>query len=113
MCCFFVSIIMFKLYFSASDYGFAASPSAWTLTVGSYDNTTATSTNWMYMGYTEWIISRFYATNSGLYCIDYDGKLGIENSGWGFKVRPVLYLKASVSYSGGVGTQSDLIVIGD
>ena len=108
MCCFFVSIIMFKLYFSASDYGFAASPSAWTLTVGSYDNTTATSTNW-----TEWTISRFYATNSGLYFIDYDGKLGIENSGWGFKVCPVLYLKAFVSYSGGVGTQSDSIIIGD
>lgn len=42
-----------------SDYGFAASPSAWTLTMSSYNNTTATNNNWMYMGYySEWTISR-------------------------------------------------------
>ena len=46
-----------------SDYGFAASPSAWTKTLGDYDGTDANGTsiktiNWMYMGYNEWTISR-------------------------------------------------------
>ena len=41
-----------------SDYGFAASPDAWTLTMSSYNNTTATNNNWMYMGLYEWTISR-------------------------------------------------------
>ena len=40
-----------------SDYGFAASPDAWTLTMSSYNNTTATNNNWMYMGLYEWTIS--------------------------------------------------------
>ena len=47
-----------------SDYGFAASPSAWTKILGDYDGTDANGTsiktiNWMYMGYNEWTISRF------------------------------------------------------
>ena len=46
-----------------SDYGFAASPSAWTKILGDYDGTDANGTsiktiNWMYMGYNEWTISR-------------------------------------------------------
>ena len=48
-----------------SDYGFAASPDAWTLTMSSYNNTTATNNNWMYMGLYEWTISR-YADDSDL-----------------------------------------------
>ena len=32
-----------------SDYGFAASPSAWNLTMSKYNDEMATSNNWMYM----------------------------------------------------------------
>ena len=47
----------------ASDYGFAASPSAWTTTLYNYDGNDAKGTsiktiNWMYMGYYDWTISR-------------------------------------------------------
>ena len=50
----------------ASDYGFAASPSAWTTTLYNYDGNDAKGTsiktiNWMYMGYYDWTISRNYA----------------------------------------------------
>ena len=38
-----------------SDYGFAASPSAWTTDLYSYAK--SGSVNWMYMGYYEWTIS--------------------------------------------------------
>ena len=46
----------------ASDYGFAASPSAWTKTLYNYDGDDANGTsiktiNWMYMGYNEWTMS--------------------------------------------------------
>ena len=46
-----------------SDYGFAASPSAWTTTLYNYDGNDAKGTsiktiNWMYMGYYDWMISR-------------------------------------------------------
>ena len=46
-----------------SDYGFAASPSAWTTTLYNYDGNDAKGTsiktiNWMYMGYYDWMVSR-------------------------------------------------------
>ena len=42
----------------ANDYGFAASPSAWTTNMSSYNSTSIRDNNWMYMGLDEWIISR-------------------------------------------------------
>ena len=56
-----------------SDYGFAADPSAWTLTMGSYNNTTATSTNWMYMGLYEWTISRLADLSDYAFFVDLVG----------------------------------------
>ena len=97
----------------ASDYGFAAEPSAWTTTLYNYDSTTIRSVNWMYMGYTEWTISPYYTISSSLYYIGYEGRLMFDGSGWGFKVRPVLYLKASVAYISGDGTQNSPFRIGN
>ena len=93
-----------------SDYGFAASPDAWTLTMSSYNNTTATNNNWMYMGLYEWTISRnaddslvaFYVDCDGGVDYHVDGKLG---------VRASFNLESSVSYVSGSGSMSDPIVI--
>ena len=94
-----------------SDYGFAASPDAWTLTMSSYNNTTAKNNNWMYMGLYEWTISRnadysgnaFRVLNVGFvdyYYVNYlDG------------VRASFSLESSVSYVSGSGSMSDPIVI--
>ena len=94
-----------------SDYGFAASPDAWTLTMSSYNNTTATNNNWMYMGLYEWTISRFADISSsalgvldGGYVLDYGVDL---NNG----VRASFNLESSVSYVSGSGSMSDPIVI--
>ena len=94
-----------------SDYGFAASPSAWTLTMGSYNNTTATNNNWMYMGLYEWTISR-YADYSG-YAFFVRGDGGVRYNGVsGFSaVRPSFNLESSITYKSGSGTQSDPIII--
>ena len=42
----------------ASDYGFAAAPSAWTSTLYDYDGEAIKSANWMFLGADEWTISR-------------------------------------------------------
>ena len=94
-----------------SDYGFAASPDAWTLTMSSYNNTTAKNNNWMYMGLYEWTISRF-ADDSGLaFYVDSDGGVDYSFVGNGTGVRASFSLESSVSYVSGSGSMSDPIVI--
>ena len=94
-----------------SDYGFAASPDAWTLTMSSYNNTTATNNNWMYMGLYEWTISRSADTSDFAFLVDYDGLVNnyyvLSVSG----VRASFNLESSVSYVSGSGSMSDPIVI--
>ena len=94
-----------------SDYGFAASPDAWTLTMSSYNNTTATNNNWMYMGLYEWTISR-NADNSGYaFSVVSDGDVGDFNVDNDCGVRASFNLESSVSYVSGSGSMSDPIVI--
>lgn len=94
-----------------SDYGFAASPDAWTLTMSSYNNTTATNNNWMYMGLYEWTISR----NAGYsdYAIDVSNDGNVDNYCVNRRngVRASFNLESSVSYVSGSGSMSDPIVI--
>ena len=104
-----------------SDYGFAAEPSAWTLTMGNYNNTTATSTNWMYMGLYEWTISRraavsnfaFYVANGGFVHFNdvYHNDLLPGRVSDGFGVRPSFNLESSITYVSGSGSASDPMVI--
>ena len=95
-----------------SDYGFAASPDAWTLTMSSYNNTTATNNNWMYMGLYEWTISRPADYSVSAFRVNFDG--GVDNFsgvGYYFGVRASFSLESSVSYVSGSGSMSDPIVI--
>ena len=94
-----------------SDYGFAASPDAWTLTMSSYNNTTATNNNWMYMGLYEWTISRSAGYSYDAFCVDYDGDVGSGYVYNGIGVRASFSLESSVSYVSGSGSMSDPIVI--
>ena len=96
-----------------SDYGFAASPNAWTLTIGSYNNTIATSSNWMYMGLFEWTISRmsvFYSTAFYVYYSGYVYNINGEVNG-SKAVRASFNLESSVKYVSGTGSMSDPIRI--
>ena len=94
-----------------SDYGFAASPDAWTLTMSSYNNTTATNNNWMYMGLYEWTISR-NADNSNNAFFVYNGGYVYDRSvSYNYGVRASFNLESSVSYVSGSGSMSDPIVI--
>ena len=94
-----------------SDYGFAAEPSAWTLTMGNYNNTTATSTNWMYMGLYEWTISRRADYAYNVFNVNSTGSVSYLSANNAFGVRPVFYLSSSVTYVEGDGTQNSPIRI--
>ena len=95
-----------------SDYGFATDPSAWTLTLENYNNTTAINSNWMYIGHDEWTITRDSDGPDSEFRIDKSGivssDLGTYNSNG---VRPVFNLESSVTYVSGDGTQSSPIRI--
>ena len=94
-----------------SDYGFAAEPSAWTLTMGNYDNTTATSTNWMYMGLYEWTFSRNADYSNTAFAVRSGGNVYNDYVYDGNAVRPSFSLLSSVTYSKGDGTQNSPIRI--
>ena len=94
-----------------SDYGFAASPDAWTLTMSSYNNTTATNNNWMYMGLYEWTISRNADYSNFAFSVRSDGYVNYNFVDVNCGVRASFNLESSVSYVSGSGSMSDPIVI--
>ena len=94
-----------------SDYGFAASPDAWTLTMSSYNNTTATNNNWMYMGLYEWTISRHADHSDYAFVVNHVGYVHYNYVDRDYGVRASFNLESSVSYVSGSGSMSDPIVI--
>lgn len=100
----------------ASDYGFAASPSAWTKTLYNYDGDDANGTsiktiNWMYMGYNEWTLTPSSSNSYYVFCLFNNGNVNDITAYGGFGSRPVLYLKSSVLYAGGSGTKDSPITL--
>ena len=92
-----------------SDYGYGASEEYWTTELYNYEPTV--DSNWMYLGSTEWTISRrsdntnyaFYVDNSGYvlnYLVDYT-----------IAVRPSFYLESDVTYASGSGSMTDPLKI--
>ena len=103
-----------------SDYYYSASSSSWTLVGYNFSNATkdyraATSTNWMYMGFNEWTISRYQGISNRAFILSSTGYVidsyvyKYDTSGFG--VRPVFFLEPSVTYASGTGTSNDPIRI--
>lgn len=97
----------------ASDYGFAAAPSAWTANLGTYNGEAIINVNWMYLQSYEWTISRladYYTLAFNVIGIgdvgEYEYNVTCENA-----VRPVFYLSSSVNYASGSGSATDPIVV--
>ena len=100
----------------ASDYGFAASPSAWTTTLYNYDGNDANETsiktiNWMYMGYYDWTVSRGSDDSDSAFIVDYDGYVYINVVSLYYGVRPSFNLSSSITYVSGSGSAVDPILI--
>ena len=100
-----------------SDYGFAASPSAWTTTLNNYDgyddnNVAIKDTNWMFIGSFDWTISRLADGSSYVFGV---GDNGYVYDGYGvigpLCLRTSFSLESSVSYVSGSGSMSDPIAI--
>ena len=100
-----------------SDYMYAASQDKWTLVGSDSDSTkdyrAARSVNWMYMGLSEWTISRNVDMISKVFHLNFGGYLNSNDANNGFAVRPVFYLSSSVTYADGDGTQSSPIRLSD
>ncbi len=93
-----------------SDYGFAASNSYWTTALYSYNS--ATSSNWLYLGSTEWTISRRSDDTLGAFRVISAGYAsGSDRVNYLSAVRPVFYLNSSISYVSGSGSSADPIRI--
>ena len=95
-----------------SDYYYSASPSAWTL-VG-YNSSDATkdyrvakTTNWLYLGSTEWTISRTSDTSDAAFYVNSSGPVNYTTVTLSYAVRPSFNLESSVNYVSGSGSMSD------
>ena len=95
----------------ASDYGFAAAPSAWTTDLVDYDGAAIKSANWMYLGTDEWTISRYAGNSNYAFRVYASGFLSNSNVTYAFGVRPVFSLTSSVNYASGSGTAADPILV--
>jgi len=100
-----------------SDYYYSASPSAWTLMGYNDDDETkdysaAKTTNWLFLGSTEWTISRGSDDTYSAFGVDNTGGvLLFGRVSRGFAVRPSFNLLSSVKYVSGSGSMSDPIRI--
>ena len=95
----------------ASDYGFAAAPSAWTANLNTYNGEAIKNVNWMYMGLYEWTISRHAGYASSVFGVLSSGNLFYSSANNTYALRPVFYLSSSVNYASGSGSATDPISI--
>ena len=104
-----------------SDYAFAASSTYWTYPVGDAsagtdgaspeDYSKATASNWMYIGSSEWTITRRSDQSDYAFYIMVRGSVQRLFVQTRCSIRPVFYLSSSVNYVSGSGTAADPITI--
>ena len=97
----------------ASDYGFAAAPSAWTANLNTYNGEAIKNVNWMYMGLAEWTISRYADYADFAFSVGRTGNVYYYVATSALALRPVFYLTSSVNYVSGSGTAADPILVTD
>ena len=92
-----------------SDYGFTADQSGWTTKLSSYNSNT--SKNWLFLGFTEWTISRYSYDTNYAFRVLATGAISNRKVTDSIVVRPSFNLLSSVTYASGSGTSSDPIRI--
>ena len=95
----------------ASDYGFAAAPSAWTTNLIDYDGAAIKNANWMVLGDYEWALSRIAGISDLAFYVDESGCVDGNNVANAYGVRPVFSFTSSVSYVSGSGSATDPIFV--
>ena len=100
-----------------SDYGYAASPENWKTNLSSYNNTTNTNNNWLYLKANEWTITRVYFSSLSVFMINFmretNTRSGSVLSNYvcsefysDLKVRPTFYLNSDILFQSGSGTKT-------
>ena len=99
---------------SCSDYGFAALPGTnnWETILYDYDGEPHNSDWLLDSSDHQWTISRNSDGSNSVFNVYSDGHVYSDYAGYSFAVRPVFYLKPSVAYISGTGTQEDPFIIG-
>lgn len=94
----------------ASDYGLAAPPEIWSSKLSEYGTSNNRDNNWLFLGPTEWTITKVKDDNYYVYAIDTSGNV-TNRSGYNNNsiVRPSFYLSNTIKYVGGNGTKDDPI----
>jgi len=97
-----------------SDYGYAADLSKCTKQLGSYNDSTCASNNWMKAIITNnstnasgWLLTHYYGDSCYTWRTYWAGNAGYSGAYYAFEVTPVLYLKYRISINSGTGTSSD------
>ena len=98
-----------------TDYYYGASSSAWTLVGSNGDSKksyrAATGRNWLYLGSTEWTISRCSGNDDDVFNVYSAGFVSKDIVDFHFGVRPVFNLLSYTTYVSGSGGMSDPIKI--
>ena len=81
--------------------------------MSSYNASSITTVNWMHTGLSEWTMTPNSSSSDTVFSLDYNGTVysNISSANSFHEARPVFYLKASVAYAGGAGTQSSPITL--
>ena len=98
-----------------SDYSYAADPSYWKIQMyrnDAQDYRLAATSNWMYMGLFDWMISRNSGNPDTSFYVGTTGILYSSYMNTSFNaLRPAFYLNSNVNYAGGNGIILDPIRI--
>ena len=94
-----------------SDYGYAAAPSAWTITLYIYDSEEIPNENWMCMGLNEWTITNRTDATKVAHFVPSVCSISDANVNTALAIRPVFYLNSNVTYVSGFGTKIEPILI--
>ena len=94
----------------ASDYGYAASSSAWTTNLSSYKNSSITAVNWLHLNTGGWTITPVSSTSNYIFVLSQDGSLTYLSTA-SHHIYPVFYLKPSIVYAGGSGTSNSPMIL--
>ena len=98
-----------------SDYGYAASQSAWTLVGYNSDATKdyrfSKGENWLYGGGWDWTISRTAVNSDFAFIVYYGGYVSSNFVADSYGVRPSFNLESAITYVSGSGSADDPILI--
>lgn len=76
-----------------------------------YNNATVTNNNWLFLNKDEWSITRNSSYDGAVFIVKSQGDVDTIDSNIAQGVRPVFYLKSSVTYAGGLGTYESPIIL--